>query len=235
MSQIADLPAQRTLACGLRVHPVGIGCWAIGGPDTNLGLPMGWSTVGQAASLAGLEAAYELGANLFDTADVYGHGRSERLLGHLVARVRRDSLVISSKVGYFAGTAAHPYLPGAMRRQLETTLENLRTDYLDIYFLHNSSFGEDDRYLDGAIEQMRAFQQQGLIKAVGMRGPHRFAHRPAGRAPAAPRRQIRPVPQPVRPRPPGLPGRPVQTRSPRPRLPATAISLPSLPSTARAY
>jgi methylglyoxal reductase len=41
MSQIADLPARRTLACGLRVHPVGIGCWAIGGPDTNLGLPMG--------------------------------------------------------------------------------------------------------------------------------------------------------------------------------------------------
>ena len=175
MSQIADVPAGRTLACGLRVHPVGVGCWAIGGPDSNLGLPMGWSTAGQAASLRGLEIAYELGANLFDTADVYGHGQSERLLGHLVAGVSRDSLVISSKVGYFAGTAAHPYLPGAMRRQLETTLENLRTDHLDIYFLHNSSFGDNDQYLDGAIEQMRAFRQQGLIKAVGMRGPHRFA------------------------------------------------------------
>lgn len=175
MSQIPDVLARRTLACGLRVHPVGIGCWAIGGPDTNLGLPMGWSTADEAASLRGLETAYELGANLFDTADVYGHGRSERLLGHLVAQVSRDSLVISSKVGYFAGTAAHPYLPSAMRRQLETTLENLRTDYLDIYFLHNSSFGDNDQYLDEAIKQMRAFQQQGLIKAVGMRGPHRFA------------------------------------------------------------
>jgi methylglyoxal reductase len=175
MSQIADVLARRTLACGLRVHPVGIGCWAIGGPDINLGLPMGWSTAGQTASLRGLEAAYELGANLFDTADVYGHGSSERLLGYLVAGVSRDSLVISSKVGYFAGTAAHAYLPGAMRRQLETTLENLRTDHLDIYFLHNSSFGDSDQYLDGAIEQMHAFQRQGLIKAVGMRGPHRFA------------------------------------------------------------
>jgi methylglyoxal reductase len=104
-----------------------------------------------------------------------GHGSSERLLGHLVAGVSRDSLVISSKVGYFAGTATHPYLPGAMRRQLEATLENLRTDHLDIYFLHNSSFGDNDQYLDGAIEQMRAFRQQGLIEAVGMRGPHRFA------------------------------------------------------------
>jgi aryl-alcohol dehydrogenase-like predicted oxidoreductase len=62
-----------------------------------------------------------------------------------------------------------------MRRKLNTTLENLQTDHLDIYFLHNSEFGPDDRYLDGAITQMRAFQDQGLIKAIGMRGPHRFA------------------------------------------------------------
>lgn len=166
---------RRVLAAGLAVSPVGIGCWAIGGPDHNLGLPMGWSTADDTASLRGLETAYQLGANLFDTADVYGHGRSERLLGHLVRQVARDSLVLSSKVGYFAGTAAHPYLPSAMRRQLETTLENLQTDHLDIYFLHNSGFGDDDRYLAGAIGQMRAFQAQGLIKAVGMRGPHRFA------------------------------------------------------------
>jgi methylglyoxal reductase len=167
--------ASRTLACELTVYPVGIGCWAIGGPDTNLGLPMGWSTAEDAASLSGLETAYQLGANLFDTADVYGHGHSERLLGHLVHQVPRDRLVLSSKVGYFAGTAAHPYLPAAMRRQLESTLENLRTGHLDIYFLHNSSFGEGDQYLEGAIAQMRAFKDQGLIKAVGMRGPHRFA------------------------------------------------------------
>ena len=167
--------ARRTLACGLSVYPVGIGCWAIGGPDTNLGLPMGWSTADDTGSLRGLEAAYQLGANLFDTADVYGHGRSERLLGQLVRQVARDSLVLSSKVGYFAGTAAHPYLPSAMRRQLETTLENLQTDHLDIYFLHNSNFGDDDQYLDGAIGQMRAFQDEGMVKAVGMRGPHRFA------------------------------------------------------------
>ncbi len=175
MSKMPDLFTRRTLACGLSMYPVGIGCWAIGGPDTNLGLPMGWSTADEAAALPGLEAAYQLGANLFDTADVYGHGRSEQLLGRLVRQVPRDSLVISSKVGYFAGTAAHPYLPSAMRRQLETTLENLGTDHLDIYFLHNSNFGEDDQYLECAISQMRTFQNQGMVKAVGMRGPHRFA------------------------------------------------------------
>lgn len=166
---------RRTLAGDLTVYPAGIGCWAIGGPDNNLGLPMGWSTADEDASLRGLETAWQLGANLFDTADVYGHGRSERLLGRLVAQVPREALVLSSKTGYFAGTAAHPYLPSAMHRQLETTLENLQTGYLDIYFFHNSEFGPNDQYLDGAITQMRAFQEQGLIKAIGMRGPHRFA------------------------------------------------------------
>jgi methylglyoxal reductase len=175
MSQSSVAFSRRTLAGGLRVHPIGIGCWAIGGPDHNLGLPMGWSTARDTASLRGLQTAYQLGANLFDTADVYGHGRSERLLGQLVRQVPRDSVVLSSKVGYFAGTAVHPYLPSAMRRQLETTLENLQTDHLDIYFLHNSQFGQDDRYLEGAITQMRAFQEQGLIRMIGMRGPHRFA------------------------------------------------------------
>ncbi|GAA2720269.1 MULTISPECIES: aldo/keto reductase [Streptomyces] len=167
--------APRTLAGGLRVHPVGIGCWAIGGPGTNLGLPMGWSTASDTASLRGLDAAFELGANLFDTADVYGHGHSERLIGRFLKGVPREQVVLSTKVGYFTGTAEHAYHTGHMRRQLETSLENLGTDRLDIYFLHNADFGPDDRYLAGAIETMRTFQREGLIRAVGMRGPHRYA------------------------------------------------------------
>ena len=168
-------PGRRLLAGSLSVHPIGMGCWAIGGADHNLGMPMGWSTADDAAAMRGLEAACELGANLFDTADVYGHGHSERLLGRLVRTAGRHGLVLSSKTGYFAGTAEHPYLPSAMRRQLETTLENLGTDHLDIYFLHNSEFGPEDRHLDDAITQMRAFKKQGLVRAIGMRGPHRFA------------------------------------------------------------
>ncbi|MDI3407661.1 aldo/keto reductase [Streptomyces cavernicola] len=175
MSDTASELPYRTLTGGLNVHPIGIGCWAIGGPDNNLGLPMGWSTADDDASMRGLEAAYSLGANLYDTADVYGHGHSERLIGRLVDSVPRASVVLSSKVGYFTGTAAHAYEPNHMRRQLETTLENLRTDHLDVYFLHNAEFGEDDRFLDGAIDMMRTFQSEGLVKTVGMRGPHRFA------------------------------------------------------------
>jgi aryl-alcohol dehydrogenase-like predicted oxidoreductase len=127
------------------------------------------------ASIAGLETAYELGARLFDTADVYGHGRSERILGELVRVVDRKSLVLTSKVGYFAGTASHGFEPRQMRRQLEQTLDNLGTTYLDIYFFHHSNFGEDQSLLEPSAEAMRSFQAEGLVRAVGMRGPHRYA------------------------------------------------------------
>ncbi|KWX02283.1 Aldo/keto reductase [Carbonactinospora thermoautotrophica] len=170
-----DLPPRRLGESGIEVFPLGMGCWAIGGPDTNLGLPMGWGTADDDASLRGLVRAFELGANLFDTADVYGHGRSERLLGRLLREVPRERVVVTSKVGYFAGTAPNAYSPLHMRHQLEQTLENLGTDYLDVYFLHNFHFGPGDEYLMPAVEQMRRFQTEGLVRAVGMRGPHRFA------------------------------------------------------------
>lgn len=163
-------------ATGITVPAIGIGCWAIGGPDDNLGMPMGWSTgADEAQSLAGLETAWHCGARLYDTADVYGHGRSERLLGRLVAQIPRHEIVLASKVGYFAGTAEHGFEPRHMRRQLEQSLDNLQTDHLDLYALHHPNFGTEDRWLHPAIDAMRTFRDQGLIRAIGMRGPHRFA------------------------------------------------------------
>lgn len=170
------IPTRHLGATGIAVPAIGIGCWAIGGPDDNLGMPMGWSTGADAArSLAGLETAWHHGARLYDTADVYGHGRSERLLGQLVAQVPRHEIVLASKVGYFAGTAEHGFEPRHMRRQLEQSLDNLRTDHLDVYAFHHPNFGTDDHWLHPAIDAMRTFRDQGLINAIGMRGPHRFA------------------------------------------------------------
>jgi methylglyoxal reductase len=169
---------------GIVAHPIGIGCWAIGGLDWNLGLPMGWDGADDDEARQGIAEALRLGANLFDTADVYGHGRSERLLGAALADWPRATVVLATKIGYFSGTAPNPYLPLHMRHQLEMSLSNLGTDYLDIYFFHNLHFGEGDRYLAGAVDQMRRFKQQGLIRAIGMRGPHTYALDHVGREPA---------------------------------------------------
>jgi 1-deoxyxylulose-5-phosphate synthase len=157
------------------VSVIGAGCWTIGGPATNRGVPIGWDDVDPDRAYAGLVRAHELGVTLYDTADVYGLGRSERLLGRLLREVRRDELVISSKVGYLAGTARHPYDPAQMRRQFATTLDNLATDHLDVYFLHSGDFGDDDQYLAGAIDVMQDLRERGLIRAIGMRAPHTFA------------------------------------------------------------
>lgn len=169
------LPRRLLVGLNADVSVIGAGCWTIGGPVTNRGTPIGWDDVDPDAAFAGLVHALERGVTLYDTADVYGLGHSERLLGRLLRLVPRQDLTISSKVGYFAGTARHAYHPAQMRAQLATTLDNVGTDHLDIYFLHSSDFGPDDRYLLDAADLMQTWRAQGVIHAVGMRAPHRFA------------------------------------------------------------
>ncbi|MBU8859218.1 MULTISPECIES: aldo/keto reductase [unclassified Micromonospora] len=172
---MSHLPRRHLVGLNADVSVIGAGCWTIGGHATNRGTPIGWDDVDPDAAFAGLVRALERGVTLYDTADVYGLGHSERLLGRLLRLAPRQDLAISSKVGYFAGTARHAYHPAQMRAQLATTLDNLGTDHLDIYFLHSSDFGPDDRYLPEAVDLMHTWRDQGVIRAVGMRAPHRFA------------------------------------------------------------
>ncbi|SCL19799.1 aldo/keto reductase [Micromonospora inyonensis] len=169
------MPHRHLAGLKAQVSAIGAGCWTIGGPATNRGTPIGWDGVDPDTAFGGLVRAIERGVTLYDTADVYGLGHSERLLGKLLRVAARHDLTISSKVGYFAGTARHAYHPLQMRAQLATTLDNLGTDHLDIYFLHSSDFGPHDRYLPDAVDLMRTWRTEGVIRAVGMRAPHRFA------------------------------------------------------------
>jgi aryl-alcohol dehydrogenase-like predicted oxidoreductase len=166
---------RHTPGLGRAVSAIGAGCWTIGGAATNRGVSIGWTGVDEGEALAGLVRAYDLGVTVYDTADVYGLGHSERLVGRLLAQVDRSQIVVSSKVGYFAGTAAHPYQERQILRQFETTRDNLGTGYLDLYFLHSADFGPADRYLDEAAKTVRQLRREGLIGAVGMRAPHEFA------------------------------------------------------------
>lgn len=170
-----DMPRRVLPGLNAEVSALGAGCWTIGGAATNGGVPIGWDGVNSNAAYTGLVRTHELGVSLFDTADVYGLGASERLLGRLLRDLDRATVTVASKVGYFAGTAQHGYEPAQMRHQFSSTLDNLGTDYLDIYYLHSSDFGENDRYLSGVVEFMAELKAQGLIRAVGRRAPHEFA------------------------------------------------------------
>ena len=89
----------RTLGrSGIMVSGLGMGCWAIGGPAWRDGKPIGWGDVDDAESVRAIHRALDLGVTLFDTADIYGAGHSERILGQALVG-RRQQVVIASKFG----------------------------------------------------------------------------------------------------------------------------------------
>jgi aryl-alcohol dehydrogenase-like predicted oxidoreductase len=96
----------RTLGrSGIKISPLGLGCWAIGGPWLFNGGQAGWSKVDDAESTRAIHRALELGVNFFDTAANYGAGHSERLLGKAI-HGHRDQVVIATKFGYHVDEAA---------------------------------------------------------------------------------------------------------------------------------
>ncbi|WP_437331939.1 aldo/keto reductase [Sorangium sp. So ce394] len=112
---------------GLRVSSVSFGAWAIGGT---------WGDVDDKESLAALHRAADRGVNFFDTADVYGDGRSERLLARL-RRERREEIVIATKAGRrLSPHTADSYSEGNLTAFIERSLKNLETDALDLVQLH---------------------------------------------------------------------------------------------------
>lgn len=152
---------------GLKVSEISLGCWAIGGPSWRDGNPVGWSGNNDEVSLAGLRRAHELGINHLDTADVYGDGHSERVISRFLKEVPRESVVIATKVGWFKGTAPNAMQPVHIRHQLEQSLTNLGTDYIDLYYFHNTNFGPNDQYLEDAAETVRELQKEGKIRVIG--------------------------------------------------------------------
>src|SRR5438876_8560427 len=95
----------RTLGnTGIRVSEIGFGGWAVGGSAEASGTPFGWGRTSDDESLAAIRRARDLGVTFFDTADSYGFGRSESLLGIVLSRTRQ-SMIIATKVGVIRGTA----------------------------------------------------------------------------------------------------------------------------------
>jgi aryl-alcohol dehydrogenase-like predicted oxidoreductase len=123
---------------GLMVSPITFGAWSIGGPAELGGVQVGWSGVKDEESLDALNAAFDAGINLYDTADAYGNGHSENLLGEAFKN-RRDKVIISSKVGLVDSGGQGLRLDFSakhIKEGCEGSLKRLRTDYLDIYLLH---------------------------------------------------------------------------------------------------
>lgn len=124
----------------LPISAMGLGCWAIGGPNFRGDTPIGWSTVDDAESIRAVRRGLDLGITFFDTADVYGSGHSEQVLGQALAG-KREQVVIATKFGNTFDEQAHRALgrdvsPAYIRRACDASLRRLNVDYIDLYQLH---------------------------------------------------------------------------------------------------
>lgn len=151
---------------GIAVPRISLGTWAYGGENVTAdGYDVGWSGHDAAQARAALRRAYELGVTHWDTADVYGNGRSEELLGGMWTEIPRDRIFLATKVGWYKGKHFHYYDPDLVREQLEGSLRRLRTDRIDLYYLHHCDFG---RNFESSLEIVLAAKKAGKIRFVGL-------------------------------------------------------------------
>lgn len=162
----------RTIRLGrtnVSVPAVSLGTWGHGGPRvTDSGVSVGWSGHDDHQAAEALVAAHQAGITHWDTADAYGDGHSEELIGGVWDRVPRQEIFLATKFGYIEGPAAHPYDPKFMREQAERSLRNMRTDVLDLYYFHHCDFGPDDRYFDDALDVMHRLRDEGKVRFIGL-------------------------------------------------------------------
>ena len=148
--------ARRLGRTGFQVSEIGFGAWAIGGS---------WGSTDDATSLAAMHAAVDAGVTFFDTADVYGDGRSERLVGQLL-RERDEPLVVATKFGRRVPLDLSLYTYDNFRAWLERIRENLGVETVDLVQLHSLPW--ETYYTPSVFEACDRLVEEGLVRAYGV-------------------------------------------------------------------
>lgn len=138
------------------VSEIGLGCWQLGGTD--------WGTLDAAAAFQILTTAVEAGVNFFDTADVYGGGHSESLIGKFLTG-RSEEVFVATKLGRTGDLYPDKYSEAGIRAATEASLKRLGLEALDLTQLHCVPISV---LRQGEIfEWLRRLRQEGKIKAFG--------------------------------------------------------------------
>lgn len=150
---------QQLGSSNLNVSRIGYGAWALGG--------RGWGNHNEREACRALEACLENGINFFDTAPVYGFGRSEKVLGEVLSGVR-TKVVIATKCGLMwndSGQVRHDLSRTSLCRDLEASLRRLKTDYIDLYQIH---WPDRRTPLEETLDELVNFQRAGVIRHIGV-------------------------------------------------------------------
>src|ERR1700709_1060675 len=144
----------------LKVSPVAIGTWAIGG--------WMWGGTDEAESIATIRSAFEHGINIVDTAPIYGFGRSEEIVGKAIAEGGlRPDVLIATKAGleWDNGRVSRNASRYRIMQEVEDSLRRLRTDYIDIYQVH---WPDPLVTIEETAGAMLRLWEQGKIRAIGV-------------------------------------------------------------------
>ena len=145
---------------GVAVSEIGFGAWGIGG---NKDGAVAYGPTDEAQSLDALSAAFDTGINFFDTADLYGFGESERLIGKAFAK-KRGEVVIATKGGMLDPQGRQDFAPAHLAESLDASLKRLGTDYVDLYQLHGAS----PDVLEGLVGTLDNIRRRGKARAIGI-------------------------------------------------------------------
>lgn len=150
----------------LLVSEIGFGAWAIGGAASVGNVPIGWGDADDNASTKAIYSALDAGINFFDTADFYGLGHSESLLGETVGA--NTNVVIATKAGHRAvdEKIVLDYSKGHIINACEQSLKRLKRDRIDYYQLHSARVNHLQN--GECIEAMEMLKQQGKIRYWGL-------------------------------------------------------------------
>lgn len=136
---------------------IGLGCWQLGGAD--------WGAVDDDSALAILGAAADAGINFFDTADVYGGGRSESLVGRFLRESGRKNIFVATKLGRTAALYPSGYTEVGLRAATEDSLRRLGVEALDLTQLHCVPVEVLRR--GEVFDWLRKLRSEGKIRAFG--------------------------------------------------------------------
>jgi aryl-alcohol dehydrogenase-like predicted oxidoreductase len=151
----------------LEVSEIGFGAWAIGGPAMAGKIPLGWGTSDDTVSKKALQTALEQGINFIDTADFYGLGHSEELIGKVLGN--EPEIIIATKVGHCLDNHQNilfDYSREYILKACEQSLQRLKRDYIDYYQLHSARLIH--LQAEECLEAMEILQQQGKIRYWGV-------------------------------------------------------------------
>ena len=151
----------------MKVSSIGFGAWAIGGPASAGKIPIGWGDADDRISLAALRAAMDHGITFFDTADFYGLGHSEKLLGQEFGN--RDDVVIATKAGHRLDEEDRIYVDYSAEyiiQACEDSLRRLRREAIDFFQLHTARVSHFEQ--EECFQALETLKQQGKIRWWGV-------------------------------------------------------------------